>query len=35
MSKDDTIITEGAGEKATVNDRAEQIMAQIETTTSD
>jgi len=35
VSKDDTIITEGAGEKATVNDRAEQILAQIEQTTSD
>jgi chaperonin GroEL len=35
VTKDDTIITEGAGEKENVQDRAEQILSQIETTTSD
>jgi len=35
VSKDDTIITEGAGEKEGVKDRAGQILAQIEGSTSD
>jgi chaperonin GroEL len=35
VTKDDTIITEGAGEKENVKDRAEQILSQIELTTSD
>lgn len=35
ITKDDTIITEGAGDKAHIGDRVEQIKAQLETTTSD
>lgn len=35
VTKDDTIMTEGAGDKANIQDRVEQIKAQLETTTSD
>lgn len=35
ITKDDTLITEGAGEKKNVEDRVEQIRSQIEATSSD
>lgn len=35
VTKDDTIITEGAGDKQNVNDRVEQIKAQMDVTTSE
>jgi len=35
VTKDDTIITEGAGDKQNVQDRVDQIKAQIAVTTSD
>jgi len=35
VTKDDTIITEGAGEKSNVTERADQILSQIEQSTSD
>jgi len=35
VTKDDTIITEGAGEKHNVQDRVDQIKAQLDVTTSE
>jgi len=35
ITKDDTLITEGSGDKSSVNERVEQIKSQITLTTSD
>lgn len=35
VTKDDTLITEGAGDKANLEDRCESIKAQLANTTSD